>query len=487
MMSLDLLAAIEQLATLPPLEYDRVRKVEAKKLGIRRSSLDAEVEKTRASYASAGMQSARGAEALTPPPPIPSREAVAPAALLDELRNFIRRFVVVSEDALTAITLWVVFTYFFEVAETSPRLAILSPTKRCGKSRLLELLLMLCPRAITASNLTPATVFRTIEISGCTLLIDEADTFARDNPELRGLLNSGHTRANAYAIRNTKNEQQDWYPRRFSTWAPIAIAAIGGLPETWRDRSIVIRMKRKLRAATVERLTRANIKAREQAAELTSKLARFAQDNLEAVRTANPDPVAIDNDRAIDNWEHLLAIADIAGSEWARRARAAALGIEGGASEGDESLNVRLLSDINTIIIGLDNPDRVGSTELCEQLNNLELGPWAGIAKGKGLTPARMARMLRVFDIAPRDLDGRNGYVTAQLREAFAPYAIDQSSEGRKPQRRVDESGPAEVRNVGGSRASGNADSSTQRGEFRTSEVLDREEGETSEDDGVVL
>ena len=60
-----------------------------------------------------------------------------------------------------------------------------------------------------------------------TLLIDEADSFAKDNEELRGILNSGHIKAAAHVIRNLKHK-----PRRFSTWAPKAIAMIGALADS---------------------------------------------------------------------------------------------------------------------------------------------------------------------------------------------------------------------------------------------------------------
>src|SRR5262249_47237095 len=49
-------------------------------------------------------------------------------------------------------------------------------------------------RALTTSNITAPALFRTIEQCGPTLLTDESDTFAAENGELRGVINSGHTR-----------------------------------------------------------------------------------------------------------------------------------------------------------------------------------------------------------------------------------------------------------------------------------------------------
>jgi hypothetical protein len=78
---------------------------------------------------------------------------------------------------------------------TSPILAVTSPTPECGKTTLLTLLSALVPRALSAANITAAATFRAVEKWRPTLLIDEADTFLRDNDDLRGVLNSGHSRA----------------------------------------------------------------------------------------------------------------------------------------------------------------------------------------------------------------------------------------------------------------------------------------------------
>ena len=64
-------------------------------------------------------------------------------------------------------------------------------------------------------------------------MIDEADTFLAEAEELRGVLNSGHRRTGE-VIRDVGD---DFEPRRFSTWAPVAIAAIGKIPGTLEDRS----------------------------------------------------------------------------------------------------------------------------------------------------------------------------------------------------------------------------------------------------------
>lgn len=109
--------------------------------------------------------------------PEPWPDPVNGAELLDELAATFGRFVTLPEGSEVALALWVVFAHAHDAFSVSPVLAITSPVMRCGKSTLLDLLSQLVPRPLTASNLTEATLFRSIEKFRPTLLIDEGDTF----------------------------------------------------------------------------------------------------------------------------------------------------------------------------------------------------------------------------------------------------------------------------------------------------------------------
>ena len=80
----------------------------------------------------------------------------------------------------------------------------------------------MCARPLAASSITPASLFRVVELVRPTLLIDEADTFATDNDELRGIINSGHSRDSAHVIRTVGDDHE---PRSFSTWCPKLLVA----------------------------------------------------------------------------------------------------------------------------------------------------------------------------------------------------------------------------------------------------------------------
>ena len=138
-----------------------------------------------------------------------------PAALLDEICATVRRFIVCEPKVAIAVALWIAFTWLIDRVDVAPLLVITAPEKRCGKSQLLSLVGFLSFRPLPASNISSAAVFRVVEAHAPTLLLDEADTFMKENEELRGVVNSGHTRQSAFVIRTVGDEHE---PKRFSTW-----------------------------------------------------------------------------------------------------------------------------------------------------------------------------------------------------------------------------------------------------------------------------
>ena len=257
---------IKRLAGLAVVDYEKVRKESAEALRVRTSILDKLVEAQREENA------AKKAERLCAETE-PFESPVNVAELLTEVRATISRFVVCEPETAVAATLWIAFTWVIDHVQIAPLAIITAPEKRCGKTQLLDLIGRLSKRSLFASNISPAATFRVIEAKAPTLLIDEADAFLRENEELRGVINSGHTRASAYVIRVVGD---NFEVKQFSTWSAKAIAGIGKLADTVMDRAILLRLRRKLSGEKVERLRHAepglfNI--------LAAKLARFGVDN----------------------------------------------------------------------------------------------------------------------------------------------------------------------------------------------------------------
>lgn len=406
---------VRELATLPPLEYDVRRKQEAKRLAIRVRTLDAEVDILRGS--GRGTKTGGGGLHLAEVEPWP--EAVDGAIVLDELAALFVRYLVLPDGAADAMSLWVMHTHAMDAANVTARLAFTSPEKRCGKTTALSMLKRLVAHPLLASNITAPAVFRTIEAAHPTLLIDEADTFLRDNDELRGVLNSGHSRDGAFAVRLVGDEH---LPQTFSTWAAVAIALIGNLPSTLDDRAINVPMRRKHAGERTEKLRRQHYPAIEAFAR---KAARWTRDNMAALANSDPQsPDALD-DRAEDHWRPLFAIADRAGGEWPHRAREAALKLSGERSE--TSNRVTLLSDLRNLFAEI-NTDRLSSADICAAMADKEGRPWPEYRHGKPITPAQLAAVLKPFGIFPDSIrigdKTPKGYKLSDFHDAFARYLL---------------------------------------------------------------
>ncbi|MEN8129845.1 MAG: hypothetical protein ABFS45_06545 [Pseudomonadota bacterium] len=209
---------VDELAKLPPLEYEQRREKEASALKVRISVLDKEVEKAR--HVEAEEAADNVVERLDP-----WDEPVNGDDLLKELSSLIDDHVITKKGSASAIAAWALGSFCLDAFRVFPKLQIKSPERRCGKTTLIEVLEGITCRPMVTSNISAAAVFRSIEEWQPTLLIDEADTFAKDNDELNGIINAGHTRRTAHVTRVEKVDDK-LMPKRFSAWCPQVIAGI---------------------------------------------------------------------------------------------------------------------------------------------------------------------------------------------------------------------------------------------------------------------
>ncbi|MEV0266051.1 DUF3631 domain-containing protein [Streptomyces sp. NPDC050617] len=360
------------------------------------------------------------------------------AALLDELRTTIGKYVVLpNEEALTAVTLWVAATHIQTALQHAPRLAVMSPTKGCGKSRVLDVLYETVHDPMMTVNTSPAVIFRTIGKIPPTLLVDEADTIfspkaSGDSEILRGLLNAGHQR-NRPAWRISGPEHK---PTPFPTFAMAAIAGIGDLPDTITDRSVVLRMQKRKPGEKV-----APFRTRYAAPELNALRDRLAAWlgplRGTAARMVPQMPV---EDRAADTWEPLVIIADLAGEHWPAQARAACLTMTRHEAVQDEqtSLKTRLLRDIHRVFERANNPKALSTQDLVAALIQDADAPWAEHG-AKGLNAYHLGNLLRDFDIRPANYrfdQGRQAkaYLRNRFLDAWARHCPDLADTDVKPE-----------------------------------------------------
>jgi putative DNA primase/helicase len=410
---------VKRLAALPHHEYDRVRAEEAKALQVRVTTLDDAVK----ALALRNQQDETGSPfAEVEPYPDP----INPAALLDDLSATILRFIVLDTEQAHTAALWIAVCWFVDVIHCAPIGLINAPEKACGKTQLLSVIGKLVPRAAQASGISPSVLFRMIEAYRPTLLIDEVETvLTKENEDLRGLVNAGHTRESAYVWRSVA-KADDFEPRRFSVWGMKAIAGINAdrLAETVTSRSIVINLRKKLPHEKADRLRNAVSGLFDT---LKAKLARFALDYSEHIRNARPYLPEALNDRAQDNWEPLLAIAECAGQEWVRRATTAALKLSG-ASDKVVSTGNELLADIEHVFHSKDL-EKISTSDLIKALCEDDESAWPTYNRGKPISARQIASRLAGYGIKSKTIRLRyetaKGFEVEQFEDAFARYLAD--------------------------------------------------------------
>jgi putative DNA primase/helicase len=424
---------IARLALLSPIELDRVLDEEAKALGCKPATLKSEIAKARGRSTGVAADADDVDDFLVDPEPWP--EPVDLADLLDGIVEEAKAHLVLPPGAAEVIALWVVFSHAHNAFHISPYLVATSPTPECGKSTLLTFLRGLVPKPCAASNFTTSTIFRIIEAWQPTLLIDEADTFLRDNNEMRGVLNGAHLRSTAYAAR-VIDAGNDHKPKMFPTWGPKFIALIGRLPATLESRSIHIEMRRKTAGETVRPLRADRI---DHLTPLCRQAARWWSDNAIRLGAIDPEIPKELYGRAADNWRPLLAIAEAAGDGWLERARQIAVKL--GGRRDEQTSSIMLLEDIKAIFVE-HSLDRISTADLIDKLTAMDHRPWVEFHRGKQITPRQIAKLLDQFNIRPGNIRigtaTPKGYQLEQFHDAFARYTGNLSATSPQPSKTGD-------------------------------------------------
>jgi hypothetical protein len=347
------------------------------------------------------------------------------AELLDAVHEFLGRFVAYpSADTHVAHVLWIAHAHLMEAWESTPRLAFLSPEPGSGKTRALEATELLVPNPVEAVNVTPAYLFRKVgaEQGRPTILFDEIDTVfgpkAKENEEIRGLLNAGHRRgavAGRCVVRGKIVETEE-----IPAYCALAIAGLGALPDTILTRSIVVKMRRRAPGENVEPFRR-RVHSPEGEA-LRDDLAAWAATIEAAMKNTWPvmPPGIVDRDA--DVWEAPLAVADAAGGEWPARARVAAVALVAASKAGTPSLGVKLLADVRAVMA---DEDQLATEKLLHALHDLDESPW-GDLRGKALDARGLSQRLRPYDIKPTtirtDMGTPKGYRRQDFHDAWSRY-----------------------------------------------------------------
>jgi hypothetical protein len=356
----------------------------------------------------------------------PVRPANGPAILRD-VEDFLARYVVYpSEHARVAHVLWVAHAWLMDGWESTPRLAFLSPEPGSGKSRALEVTEHLVPRPIHAVNVSPAYLFRKVSdpAGPPTILFDEIDTVfgpkAKDNEDIRGLLNAGHRRGAVAGRAVVKGKVVE--TEELPAYCAVAMAGLDDLPDTLMTRSVVVRMRRRAPSESVEPWRARDGSA--EARDLADQLAAWTCEVAGRIGQPWPEMPPGVTDRAADVWEALIAVADLAGDEWPDRARVAAVTVVTDAMGDRPSLGVQLLSDLWEIFQE-EGVTGLPTVLILERLTTLEESPW-GDLRGKPLDARGLARRLSKYGVKPKPIRVGSlvvkGYDATDLYDPWARY-----------------------------------------------------------------
>jgi len=341
----------------------------------------------------------------------------------DTVHEYLGRFIAYpSPAAHIAHTLWVLHAHLMEHWSSTPRIAFLSPEPGSGKTRALEATEPLVPFPVEAVNVTPAYLFRKVgdEDGAPTVLFDEIDTVfgpkARENEELRGLLNAGHRKGAVAGRCVVKGKLVT--TEEIPAYCAVALAGLGGLPATLLSRSIVIRMRRRAPGERVEPFRRRIHGPQGEA--IRDAIAAWSASFTFPGWPTMPDGV---EDRDADLWEALLTIGDSLGGPWPTLARSACSTLVAEAHHSTPSLGIRLLADLRIVFGDLD---QLSTEDALRGLCELDEAPWGELYGGKPMNARGLARRLgqygigstklRVGDSTPR------GYRRADLWDAWLRY-----------------------------------------------------------------
>jgi hypothetical protein len=372
--------------------------------------------------------------------------AVDGAQVLDQVCAALRWFVKFQcAEAADAAALHVAVTHAAASLQVAPRLRVKSPTKRCGKSRLLEVESWLVRNPLKTVNISAAALVRSIDASDPpTIVFDEMDaTFGRNSKgdekaeALRGILNGGFDRNQPYVRWDVTTRSLDQCP----TFALAILAGIGDLPDTIEDRSIPIVLHPKTKAETCTITGQHTgcplvhrFKGRRdvpQLCQIRDRLAAWMLPRAEWIGAGEPVMPPGLNDRAEDIWEPLVSLADLAGGTWPQRARQAAR-VLCAEAELDAGESMRLLTDLWDVFARSGWP-QMPSEMIVHELWKIEEAPW-GDWFGHPLNQRELAKLLRPFGIRPKAIrigeSTPRGYTAADLWDAWVRYVPEEHRSG---------------------------------------------------------
>jgi hypothetical protein len=355
------------------------------------------------------------------------------AEILDAIRAFVRQYVVLTDEQADAVSLWIAHTWVVGATDVTPYLRINSATKRCGKTRLAEVIACLAQNPRFTTCISTAALFRLAhKYAGyMTLIVDEIEgtlSGKEKSSELTALLNAGWRRG-LTVPRAERSRQGGFVVREYETFCPKVLVGLGRLADTVEDRAITIVMQRKRDDEVVHDFFWQEANNEAEPIRQALKAWSSSPKTMERLRSMRPEMPRNLSDRARESWRILVAIADLAGNGWSERASKAMLALE--HTREDAALNVRLLVALRDIFAQKQTA-KLTVQEIAEGLQELDDPPvpedfwrWVAVSDWRRFG-VWLARTLKPFGVKPKKVringETKQGYELADFAEAFARY-----------------------------------------------------------------
>jgi Protein of unknown function (DUF3631) len=320
---------------------------------------------------------------------------------LEAVEDNLRREILMGPAELVACTLWVAHTYVYECFSFTPRLFVTSSVWGSGKSALLDVVAEMACGGIPCNRTSAATLGRLRKTLGSAITVtfdqldNSMDVKAPGTGTMLDILMSGAHRSKKQILLVQRNG--DWEPEQFDLSFPMGLGKIDDLPSpALRSRCITIRMHpaTKLQAKILKARSRG--KADDNVRPMLKAVMRSCRDELGRVKVTFPDD--LDLNRTADKWRPLLAIAQVAGGEWPKRALEAMVALE--SEEEERPAQFKLLRHVleetkgwphrEIFSVELDaRMERLGASKFGLQFNSI----WRGkMLRKVGLKPANYLR-----------------------------------------------------------------------------------------------
>lgn len=385
--------ALAAIVKLPSSEHEAKLKILARQLG-------EDVEVLREEFAelrSEEEEKIKCGEAEPWDEPVDTRE------LLDEVTAQFGKYIIVHDRAIAPIIpLWICFAWVHDIATYSPILIFESADTGEAKTAASKVVALLTPRAYIIVEPTGPAFYRFVDRVRPTLIVDDADRLLPRRPDLAHIINASWTRGVPIPRVDASGNVHLFDP--FCPKILNGINLLAHLVPAMRTRCITIKLLPKLEDEEVADHRHAN--RDETFVILRRKLLRWAMDNMAALDNADPKMPEGFFSRLKENYHLLFAIADLAGGDWPKKARAAAIKLS--RERNEPSLGKRLLAIL--FDLSVKHRTTLFTSKQLEQLVPAESDELANYQNGRPINKYQIAALLRPYcNIRPKDIHPRGG------------------------------------------------------------------------------